>query len=171
MISSIEKPKSTLAESFRGLRTNLQYLLRDPEKKVIAVSSTISGEGKTFIAANLAAIIATTGKRVLIVGMDLRKPKLHRYFGGETQTGLSTYLIGRSSFNDVVHRTAVENLYMVAAGPIPPNPAELIGSETMDRFINEAKSVFDFVVIDTPPVAVVTDALLTSRFQIFYSTQ
>ena len=163
-LPTIDKPKSTLAESFRGLRTNLQYLLRDPEKKVIAISSTISGEGKTFIAANLAAIIATTGKRVLIVGMDLRKPKLHRYFGGETQTGLSTYLIGRSTINDIVQRTAVENLYMVAAGPIPPNPAELIGSDAMDRFINEAKSIFDFVVIDTPPVAVVTDALLTSRF-------
>lgn len=163
-LPTIDKPKSTLAESFRGLRTNLQYLLRDPEKKVIAISSTISGEGKTFIAANLAAIIATTGKRVLIVGMDLRKPKLHRYFGGETQIGLSTYLIGRSSFNDAVQQTAVENLYMVAAGPIPPNPAELIGSETMDRFINEAKRDFDFVIIDTPPVAVVTDALLTSRF-------
>ena len=163
-LPTIDKPKSTLAESFRGLRTNLQYLLRDPDKKVIAISSTISGEGKTFVAANLAAIIATTGKRVLIVGMDLRKPKLHRYFGGETHNGLSTYLIGRDSFEGIVHETRVANLYIVAAGPIPPNPAELIGSEAMDRFINEAKSVFDFIVIDTPPVAVVTDALLTARF-------
>lgn len=160
----IEKPKSTIAESFRAIRTNLQYVLRNPNQKVITVTSTISGEGKTFITANLAAIIATTNKRVLIVGLDLRKPKLQNIFGANTQKGLSTFLIGRDSSDDIVVPTDVENLWYAPSGPIPPNPSELIGCPKMDEFIRWAKAQFDYIILDTPPVAIVTDALLTQRF-------
>lgn len=160
----VDKPKSTITESFRAIRTNLQYMLRDPKQKVIAVTSTISGEGKTFMAANLAAIIASANKKVLIVGLDLRKPKLQNIFGVNIQKGLSTYLIRRDSAEDIVQSTQIENLFYAPSGPIPPNPAELIGSPRMDEFFIWAKQNFDYIVIDTPPIAIVTDALLVQRF-------
>ncbi len=157
-------PKSTLAESFRGLRTNLGYILRESDKKVITVTSTISGEGKTFIAANLAIIIAFTGKKVLLLGMDLRKPKINNIFGTKLQNGLSTYLIGKDDFNSIIFNTSYENLSIAPSGPIPPNPAELIGTARMDEFIADAKKRFDYIVIDTPPIAIVTDTLIANRF-------
>jgi len=163
-LPAIEKPKSTLTESFRGLRTNLQYLLREPDKKVVSVSSTVVGEGKTFIAANLAAITAVTGKRVLLVGLDLRKPRLHRLMGYAGTVGISTYLIGRSNIDDIIFPSQVENLYYAPSGPIPPNPAELLGSSKMDKFMDWARSNFDFIVVDSPPVAIVSDAFLIARF-------
>lgn len=163
-IPVFDKPKSTLTESFRAVRTNLQYVLRNPEQKVLTVTSTVSGEGKTFVAANLAAIISMSGKKVLIVGLDLRKPKLQNYFETNSITGLSTYLIGKNSAEEVVFNTSYENVFYVPSGPIPPNPAELIESARMDEFINWAKQKFDYIVLDTPPIAVVTDALLTQRF-------
>ncbi|NOU18336.1 MAG: polysaccharide biosynthesis tyrosine autokinase [Bacteroidales bacterium] len=156
--------RSTLAESFRGLRTNLKYILREPDKKVITITSTVSGEGKTFIASNLALIIALTGKKVLLVGLDLRKPKLNGIFGISQQNGMSTYLIGKDEFDSIVFQTKFDNLFISPSGPIPPNPAELIGISRMDEYINEAKKRFDYIVIDTPPLAVVTDTLVISRF-------
>jgi len=161
---TIDKPKSTLTESFRGLRTNLQYLLREPDKKVVLVSSTVLGEGKTFTAANLAAITAVTGKKVLLVGLDLRKPKLHRLIGYAGVVGVSTYLIGQSNIDDIVFPSQVENLYFAPSGPIPPNPAELLGTPKMDEFMDWARSNFDYVVVDSPPVAIVSDAFLIARF-------
>ncbi|HCT29680.1 MAG TPA: hypothetical protein DIW31_02850 [Bacteroidales bacterium] len=157
-------PKSALAESFRGLRTNLNYILRESNKKVITITSTISGEGKTFIAANLALIIALTGKKVLLVGLDLRKPKINNLFNTTYQNGLSTYLIGKDEFNSIVYQTKYDNLFMAPSGPIPPNPAELIGTSRMDQFIAEAKNIFDYIIIDTPPIAIVTDTLIANRF-------
>jgi len=160
----VEKPKSTITESFRAIRTNLQYLLRDPGQKIITITSTISGEGKTFIAANLAAIIASANKKVLILGLDLRKPKLQNIYGVSSQEGLSTYLIGKNTAEEIIKPTRVENLFYAPSGPIPPNPAELIGSARMDDFITWAKNNFDYIIIDTPPIAIVTDALLAQRF-------
>ncbi len=160
----IDKPKSTLAESFRGLRTNLQYLLREPNKKVIAVTSSLSGEGKTFMAINLAAIVAMTGKRVLLLGLDLRKPKLQKLLEMESSIGVSTYLIGRNSEEEIVMATSIPNFFFAPSGPIPPNPAELLGSERMVQFMSWARSNFDYIVVDTPPVAIVTDAFLIARF-------
>ncbi len=166
-------PKSTLAESFRGLRTNLGYILREPDKKVVMVTSTISGEGKTFIAVNLALIIALTGKKVLLVGLDLRKPKLNSLLGSSSQGGLSTYLIGKDEFDKIIYQTKYENLFIAPSGPIPPNPAELIGLKRMDEFIQRAKGQFDYIIIDTPPVAIVTDTMIASRFSdaILYITR
>lgn len=158
------KPRSTLAESFRGLRTNLQFLLREPGRKIITITSTVVGEGKTFIATNLAAIIAAAEKKVLIMGLDLRKPKMQRNFGYNENVGISTYLIGQNSITDIVFESGIKNLYFAPSGAIPPNPSELIGSKKMEELINWARQNFDFIVIDSPPIAVVSDTFLLSQY-------
>jgi tyrosine-protein kinase Etk/Wzc len=163
-IPVVEKPGSTLAESFRSIRTSLRYFVTEDHPLVIAVSSTISGEGKTFVAVNIAAIISMLGKRTLLVGLDLRKPRIHRILNVQNLIGMSTYLSKKNSFDEIVQKTDVENLWYASSGPVPPNPAELIERNTMAEFINEAKKRFDFIIIDTPPIAIVTDALLLSPY-------
>jgi capsular exopolysaccharide synthesis family protein len=157
-------PKSPLAESFRALRTNLQYIMRNKDQKVICISSTIVGEGKTFCAVNLASIIAQANKKTLLVNLDLRKPRIHKIFNVENDKGLSTYLINRSSYEDIIFPTHVNNLYIAPSGPVPPNPAELIETPRMDEFITKAKNDFEVIILDTPPIAIVTDALLLTHF-------
>lgn len=158
------KPSSTLAESFRAIRTSLDFFLTDTGNPVISITSTVSSEGKSFISVNLALIIANLGKKVLLVGLDLRKPKIHRALDADNNTGMSLYLSGKAEFDESITETKINNLYLATSGPIPPNPAELIASDRMVDFINEARKRFDYVVIDTPPIAVVTDALLVSRY-------
>lgn len=158
------KPKSSIAESFRALRTNLQYLLVDDPFKVVALTSSVGGEGKSFCSANLAAIFATSNKKTLIIGLDLRKPRLHTKFGYDNDMGLTTYLIGKQTYEEIILNTYIPNLYVVLAGPIPPNPSELIDSRNMREFMKRVKSEFDYIVIDTPPIGLVTDALLISSF-------
>lgn len=159
-----EKPGSSLAESFRSIRTAIKYFTKENEKPVIAVTSTISSEGKTFISINLAAITAMLGKKVLLVGLDLRKPRISKAFNFEENPGMSSYLIGDCSYEDVIKPTQIKNLFYASSGPIPPNPAELIETERMKKFIETAKSDFDFIIIDTPPVAIVTDTLLLAPY-------
>jgi capsular exopolysaccharide synthesis family protein len=164
----IEKPGSILSESFRSVRTNLKYFLKETECPVISVSSTITGEGKTFVSTNLSSILAISGKKVLLIGLDLRKPRIHKIFGISNEIGISNFLIGETKFDDVVIKTEVDNLWYAPAGPVPPNPAELIESDKMGEFIEKAKKKFDFIILDTPPVAIVTDALLLTYFTDFY---
>jgi tyrosine-protein kinase Etk/Wzc len=163
-IPVIEKPKSSLAESFRAVRTSMKYYLKENEASVIAISSTISSEGKTFISINLAAITALLGKKVLLVGLDLRKPRINKVFEFEDSTGMSTFLSGNCTFKEIVKPTQIKNLFYTPSGQIPPNPAELIETKAMSEFIDLAKKEFDFIIIDTPPVGIVTDALLLSRY-------
>ena len=160
----VEMPGSSLAESFRAVRTSIKYFIKDNEKPVIAVSSTISSEGKTFISINLAAITAMLGKKVLLVGLDLRKPRINKVFEFENSPGMSTYLSGNCEYADVIKETQIKNLYYAPSGPIPPNPAELIETDNMRKFIKTAKEEFDYLIIDTPPVAIVTDALLLAPY-------
>lgn len=162
-IPVIEKPGSTLAESFRSIRTSLKYFVPVDKPAVIAVTSTISGEGKTFVAVNLAAIISLLGRKTLLVGLDLRKPRIHKILGQDNSEGMSTFLSGNSKYEDIVKKTSIENLWFATAGPIPPNPAELVERKTMSEFLEKAKKQFDFIIFDTPPAAVVTDALLLAR--------
>jgi len=167
-IPVIERPSSSMAESFRSVRTNLKYFLKGKENSVIAISSTITAEGKTFVSTNLAAIIASMEKKVLLVGLDLRKPRTHKILGIDNSTGISKYLIGEEKFEDILIKTNVTNLWYAPSGPVPPNPAELIDSEKMKEFIEKAKARFDYIIIDTPPVAIVTDALLLSSLANVY---
>jgi tyrosine-protein kinase Etk/Wzc len=152
--------KSIIAESFRSLRTNIQYLAADKEKKVITVTSSIGGEGKTFTTMNLAAIFALSGHKTILIGGDLRKPKLHEDFKVDTSKGLSSYLINKSELSDVITKTEIEALDIIASGPTPPNPAELLDSAKMQNLITELNKTYDYVIIDTPPIGLVTDGVI-----------
>lgn len=157
----IDRPRSAIAESFRSLRINLQYMAGNGlEKKIIGITSTISGEGKTFCAANLASELAISGKRTLLIEVDLRRPTLNNYFDYPETTGLSTYLGGQGTLDDVVHKTPIKNLDIIASGPIPANPIELVGSDEMDRLLNSLKEHYDYIVLDIPPVGFVSEYLI-----------
>ncbi|MBE0673030.1 MAG: polysaccharide biosynthesis tyrosine autokinase, partial [Bacteroidales bacterium] len=158
-----EKPGSTLAESFRAVRTSLAFYTGQTKCPVIVVSSPVSGEGKTFVSVNLATVISMMNKKVLIVGLDLRKPRVHDILKSGNGHGMSQYLSGSSTFEEVITPTEIENLWFAPSGPVPPNPAELIGSPKMAEFITRARNEFDTIIIDTPPVGIVTDALLLSQ--------
>jgi tyrosine-protein kinase Etk/Wzc len=163
-IAVLEKPGSSLAESFRSVRTAMKYYVKENEVGVIAVSSTISSEGKTFVSINLATITAMLGKKVLLIGLDLRKPRINKVFELSDSVGMSTYLSGSCEYEKIIKKTHIDNLFYVPSGPIPPNPAELIETEYMKMFMERAKKEFDFIIIDTPPVAIVTDTLLIAPY-------
>jgi capsular exopolysaccharide synthesis family protein len=159
-----DKPKSGVAESFRALRSNLNYFTGNQTRQLFMVSSSISGEGKTFTTINLATVFALSGKKTLIVGADMRRPKIFEDFKCSNDTGLSTYLSRIHEFNAVVQQTEIENLYLVSGGPVPPNPSELLLTDRFEAFIKNALDQFDYVIIDTPPLALVTDAFVISKF-------
>jgi capsular exopolysaccharide synthesis family protein len=163
-IPVFDKPGSALSESFRSVRTAMKYLIKGNKVAVITISSTISSEGKTFISTNLAAITAMLNKKVLLIGLDLRKPRINKIFEFESSPGMSTYLSGNCNYEEIIQKTKVNNLYYAPSGPIPPNPAELIETDLMEKFLDRAKKEFDFIIIDTPPMAIVTDALLLSKY-------
>jgi tyrosine-protein kinase Etk/Wzc len=162
-IAVIENPKSSLAESFRSIRTNLQYLVTEEKTKIISVSSALSSEGKTFIALNLASIIAMSDIKTLLLGMDLRKPRMHKIFNINNNVGISTMLIGESSADEIIYPTNVSNLYVCPSGPIPPNPAELLNSVRLKEFMKEVSEKFSYIIMDTPPLAIVTDAQILNK--------
>ncbi|MCW5912365.1 MAG: polysaccharide biosynthesis tyrosine autokinase [Cyclobacteriaceae bacterium] len=158
------RPKSGVAESFRALRSNLNYFTGNKTKQVFMVGSSISGEGKTFTTINLATVFSLSGKKTLIVGADMRRPKIFEDFNRDNNVGLSTFLSGISEFDDVIQDTEIENLYLVSGGPVPPNPSELLLTDRFELFIKKSLEQFDFVIIDTPPLALVTDAFVISKF-------
>jgi tyrosine-protein kinase Etk/Wzc len=163
-IAVVEKPGSALSESFRSVRTALKYYIKGNTVPVIAVTSTISSEGKTFISINLAAITAMLGKKVLLIGLDLRKPRINKVFEYVDSPGMSTFLSENCTFEEIIKETQIKNLFYAPSGPIPPNPAELIETDQMKKFIDRAKKEFDFIIIDTPPVAIVTDTMLIAAY-------
>ena len=157
-----ENPKSVMSEAFRTFRTNIQYMLNDGSKggSVISLHSTHPGEGKTFISVNLASILAMNDKKVLIIGVDLRKPKLHHVFELSNDAGLSTYLIGYNTLADVIQKTEINNLDVIPAGPIPPNPAELLGKAEMKELLDKLRTMYDYIIMDNAPVSYVTDGII-----------
>jgi capsular exopolysaccharide synthesis family protein len=157
-----ENPRSSITESFRLLRTNLKFMLGN-DKKVIAVQSTNAGEGKSFISSNLASILAMNNLRVLLVGVDMRMSKLNLILQKNSKKGLSTYLSNQNDFDEIVENTSINNLFFVSSGPIPPNPAELLENGNFESFIEEAKSKFDYIILDNPPVSLVTDGIITGK--------
>jgi tyrosine-protein kinase Etk/Wzc len=158
--------KNFIAEQFRQIRTSLSYLGISSKKKKILITSSIPGEGKSFIAANLAISLALTDKKVVLLEVDLRKPKLSEIFGiNSNNNGISNYLIGEREADEIIKRTEVNpNLFIISAGPIPPNPSELILNGRIQELLVYLENAFDYIVIDTAPVSPVTDAYLLSQF-------
>lgn len=155
------KSTSMFTESLRSIRSNLDFVSNNGEGRVIAVSSTISGEGKTFIAINLGAVIAFTGKKVILLDMDLRKPKIHVGFDVENDNGISTILINKVQYKDCIKRTSIPNFDYITAGPIPPNPSEMAMSDNVNKLIAQLKENYDTIIIDTPPIGIVSDAVFS----------
>ena len=153
-----EDPKSPISEAYRGLRTSLTYYNTKKECKVILVSSVGPSEGKTTTIANLAITYANLGKKTLLIDSDLRKPIVHNIFNIDKTPGLTSFLCSDIKFQEVVKKTDIDNLDIVTSGVIPPNPSELLDSEAMITFINEAKANYDVILFDSPPLIAVTDA-------------
>lgn len=159
-----ENPKSNIAESFRVLRTNLQYMFTGSGGRIISILSTNPGEGKSFSAINLASILAVNNKKVLLIGADMRKPRLHKAFNLPNAKGLSTYLIGNDTIDQVIVPTLIENLSFMPSGPIPPNPAEILNKAEMKILIDEIRGQYDYIIIDNAPTSMVTDGHIVSHF-------
>jgi len=156
-------PKSVIAETFRRIRTRLEYMTADTTSPIIAISSSMAGEGKTFCALNLASVFAISGKKTVLVGFDMRKPGLNKVIDLNNHQGLSQYLIGKATFEEIVQPGPQDDLYLIASGAIPPNPSELIGSQRAQDLFQRLRKEFDIILLDTPPMGIVTDGYLLAR--------
>jgi tyrosine-protein kinase Etk/Wzc len=161
---AVEKEsKSPIAESFRTIRTNLQYMSPGNNSKTVVITSNNPGEGKTFTSLNIAAILAKAGKKVLILELDLHKPKIQKALNTVADIGISTIVIGKSTIEESIKETRIENMYALLSGPIPPNPSEMILSKPLGDIMEYAKKHFDYVIIDTPPIGLISDALVLMK--------
>lgn len=158
-------PKSHIAEAFRSIRTNLRFFSDVHAKsQVYLVTSSVGSEGKSFCAVNLASIIALSGKKTIMLGFDLRKPKSPEQFSVSNDTGISTYLIGSASEKEIIQSSGAGNLDFILSGPKPPNPAELIMSERMNTLMEFLKANYDYIILDTPPLGLITDAMILTKY-------
>jgi capsular exopolysaccharide synthesis family protein len=157
-------PKSMVSEAIRTLRTNLEFFNVQRNQKVIAISSTVSGEGKSFIAMNLGGVLALSNKKVVLLDLDMRKPKDLLATGQETKTrGISTILIRKNTWQDCLVKTSLENFDYIPSGPHPPNPSELLMHNEFEVLLNELKEIYDYIILDTPPVGLVTDGIMAMK--------
>lgn len=159
-LTVISSPKSSITESFRSIRTNIKYLAEGKEKQIIMVTSAMAGAGKSFVAMNLASIFAQYEKKIVLLGFDLRKPKIFQNFNLTNSFGLSTYYINMYNIEEIIQKTMIDNLDIITAGPIPPNPSELIASIETKKLFEKLSKIYDYIIIDTPPIGLVTDAFL-----------
>lgn len=161
-LAVFERPKSSVAESFRALRSNIRFLLKEDSKEggnTILFTSSVSGEGKTMISINMATVFALSGKKTVLLGLDLRKPKIYDDFDMKNDMGIVNYFINQKEIKDVVVPSKIPNLDIILSGPIPPNPSELLLGSKCDEMMKYLKSNYDYIIIDTPPVGLVSDAL------------
>lgn len=159
-----ENPKSIVSESLRSLRTNLDFFAVGSGKKIITLTSTISGEGKSFLAANLGAVLAMSKKKVVLIDLDMRKTKSKNLVGIDNPSmGVSTLLIKKNNLPDCIQKTSIENFDFIPSGPHPPNPSELLLNGEFLSLLNDLKEKYDFVLIDTPPVGLVTDGIMAMK--------
>ena len=157
------EPDDVAVEALRALRSSLEFCMDEGMSPIIGVSGLIPGVGKSFISVNLAALFAGLGKKVLLIDADLRKGRLHKEFGIKRTGGLSQVLLRETKLEESIHQTEVENLYLMACGNVPSNPSELLGSKHYTDMIEELNKQFDLIIIDTPPIMLVTDAALACR--------
>jgi tyrosine-protein kinase Etk/Wzc len=157
--------RNMVAEQFRIIRSNLQYVLNKVDKQIILITSSFSGEGKSFISTNLAGVMALAGKKTIILEFDIRKPKILSGLNMSKKPGISNFLVGKAKIEDLpVQVTDYENLYVLPCGPVPPNPSELLLDPKMDQLFDYLKNNFDVIIVDTAPVGMVSDALTLGKF-------
>ena len=164
-----ENSNDLMAETFRAIRTNLQFILDSPDKKIIQFTSSTAGEGKTFVSSNLAVSMALLGKKVILIGLDIRKPRLAEMFNlTDRKSGITVFLSGDANDKDLLFKQIMPsgvnpNLDILPAGVVPPNPAELLSRKNLDKAMEYLKEEYDFIILDTAPVGLVTDTLIISR--------
>ncbi len=155
-----DNPKSPVAESFRSIRSNLNFFTSEVDNKVFVITSSISGEGKTFSSINLSTVFAFSSKKIVLIGADLRKPKIFGDFGLKNEVGLSNYLSGSAFKSEIIQSTEIPYLDIISSGPVPPNPSELLMNSKMAELVSELKKDYEYVLIDTAPLGLVTDAFI-----------
>ncbi|HAR4106833.1 TPA: polysaccharide biosynthesis tyrosine autokinase [Staphylococcus aureus] len=158
-----EKPKSTISEKFRGIRSNIMFSKANGEVKRLLVTSEKPGAGKSTVVSNVAITYAQAGYKTLVIDGDMRKPTQNYIFNEQNNNGLSSLIIGRTTMSEAITSTEIENLDLLTAGPVPPNPSELIGSERFKELVDLFNKRYDIIIVDTPPVNTVTDAQLYAR--------
>ena len=161
-LHSHRRPKSSVAECVRSIRTNLLFMTPDTHLKRLLITSAGPQEGKTTVATNIAITMAQSGSRTLLVDTDMRRPRIHRAFGIVNDSGMSSLIVGQAKPEDVIRETIVPNLYLLPCGPVPPNPAELLHTQRFKQIVQELDGMFDRVIFDSPPVGAVADALILS---------
>lgn len=159
-----ENTPFSIREAYKSIRTNLLFSLAPLGGKVVVVSSAMPNEGKSTTCGNMAITLAQTSAKVLLIDGDLRKPTQHKFFEVDNTKGLSNLLVGFDSVADSVKRNVVKNLDLITAGAFPPNPSELLGSENMQVFLQKMEEYYDFILIDSPPINLVTDAVVLSQY-------
>lgn len=160
---TVTQPKSPIAEQYRTIRTNIEFMAVDKEIKVILITSATQSEGKSTTSSNLAVAYAQQGKKVLIIDTDMRRPTVHYTFKVANGLGLSSLLTRQAELEKAVLPTKVDNLSILTAGPIPPNPAELLSSRSMENLILQLREEYDVIILDAPPLLQVADSRITSK--------
>ncbi|WP_313770678.1 CpsD/CapB family tyrosine-protein kinase [Bacillus sp. S/N-304-OC-R1] len=162
-IITMKNPKSPISEQYRTIRTNIEYSNIDRENRMIMITSSSPGEGKTVTTVNLAIVFAQQGKKVLLIDADFRKPKVHEVFKKSNIIGLTTILIKQTPLMEAIKETKINNLYVLTSGPLTPNPSELLSSKSLRNLLAVIRKEFDFIIIDTPPILAVTDAQILAN--------
>jgi tyrosine-protein kinase Etk/Wzc len=155
-------PKSPVSEAYRTLRTNIQFKNKQTKQHTILVTSAAPKEGKSTTVANLAITMAQMGNETILIDGDLRRPVIHSIFNMKKENGLTNYLIGNGTLEEIIRPTFVDHLVVIPSGPLPPNPSELLGSDEMKKLLEELKKKFEVILFDSPPVIAVTDAAILS---------
>ena len=164
LLPVMDNPRSGLSESFRGLRHNIKNLLNHEDNTIISINSMNPGEGKSFIASNLAATMSMLNKKVLLINADIRKPRLENIFGDNNGKGLSNFLASNANITDIIFETKIENLSFIPAGEVPPNPTELLENGKFQELLTQFKTSYDYIVLDNAPLSLVADGMITSKF-------
>lgn len=161
-----KNPKSSIAEAIRIIRTNIQFSSVDKKVKTILVTSSVSGEGKSFISSNLSVAFAQNGSKVLVVDCDMRKGRLHKIFNMSNDKGLSNLLLDNidENYKEYIKKTKINNLYLLSSGIIPPNPSELLDSEKNQKLITLLRDKFDYIIFDGTPIGGLTDSIIMTKF-------
>lgn len=164
ILITVNDSRSPISEAYRTLRTNMQFSSFDRQVQTIVMTSSGPGEGKSTVSSNLAVVLAESGHKTVIIDCDQRRSRLHRVFQISNNKGLSNLLAGQCNEDEIINKTTIENLYVITSGTRPPNPSELLASKKMHSFLEKLKEEYQFIILDTPPVLMVTDAQVLAGY-------